>query len=106
MYTCIQDPETGRRLYADIKVETRTTVCPKSAACDVVVAQVKTADVVTEAEFSEVIAWELRGAIIRGGPLLSWVMKEVFNIAAEACPGLVSAVEERLKEVRFGGVIP
>ncbi|MDK2834253.1 MAG: hypothetical protein PWP63_1340 [Methanolobus sp.] len=105
MYTCIKDPETGRNLYANIEIETKTMVYPKSGTSDTTITRVETTDVVTEAEFSEVIAWELRGAIIRSGPLLSWVVKEVFGISVETCPELIAAVEEKLNEARLDEMV-
>ncbi len=90
MYTCITDPDSGKRLYADIAVRARCTGRPFRLE------DAKAIDVVTEDEFASAIARELRGVKIRDPTLLTAVLKEAFNISVEHCPQIVKAVEDKV----------
>ncbi|WP_292466463.1 hypothetical protein [Methanolobus sp.] len=89
MYTCIKDPETGKRLYADIVVGAPAV---EKFRLEYAVAR----DVATEDQFVEDIIRELRGVKIRDRALLSAILKDAFGVSADECLELVQAVEERM----------
>lgn len=90
MYACIKDPETGRNIYADIAVSAYVSGGPFKLE------SARTKDVITENEFADVVARELRGVKIKNPNLLNAVLKDYFNISVDTCPELIKAVKERL----------
>lgn len=69
MYACITDPETGKRIYADIHVGARVGF---SFSLEYAHAM----DVITENEFADTIVQELRGVKITDHTLLTAVLKD------------------------------
>lgn len=104
MYTCIKDPETGRRLYVDISLTRRTVYVPGGHSLSRI-QRVVARDVVTETDLVETILDELRGVVIKNGVLLASILREVFGICTESCPDLLAAVEERLNVAMLEGAV-
>jgi hypothetical protein len=71
MYALLRDPDTGEKIYADIKI-------------------------VTVEEVVDAVVHELRGVRINNRDLLKMVLRNVLNIPVEECTELVQAVEQKL----------
>ncbi len=97
MYTCIKDPETGRRLYADVGVTFNSTTLKLN--------ELNVRDVATEDMLVKDIIIGLRGIVIKDPLLLSIILNDAFGISTGSCPELRLAVQERLKEAGFEGVM-
>jgi hypothetical protein len=96
LYTLIKDPETGRRLYADIGVD----ILPKRLACGELVHTLKkmdVRDVVTEDKLVGDVVRGLRGVVVKDSNLLNTILLDAFSISVDTCPELVMAVQDRLK---------
>lgn len=100
MYACITDPETGRRLYADLSFrELVSTQCDSSSIGKIDRVNVK--DVVTEDEYVNAIIEQLRGVVIKDTDMLKTILHDTFNISVDTCQDLVGVVEEFLHNDRY-----
>lgn len=100
MYACITDPESGRRLYADLSFrELVSTQCDSSSIGKIDRVNVK--DVVTEDEYVNAIVEQLRGVVIKDTDMLKTILHDTFNISVDTCQDLVGVVEEFLHNDRY-----
>lgn len=100
MYACITDPESGRRLYADLSFrELVSTQCDSSSIGKIDRVNVK--DVVTEDEYVNAIIEQLRGVVIKDTDMLKTILHDTFNISVDTCQDLVGVVEEFLHNDRY-----
>lgn len=95
MYACITDPETGRRLYADLSFrELVSTQCDSSSIGKIDRVNVK--DVVTEDEYVNAIIKQLHGVVIKDTDMLKTILHDTFNVSIDTCTELVENVAARL----------
>lgn len=96
MYIMVEDPETGKRLYTDLRI--REKVLKRGAFPPTEIMDIEVMDACTENDLASSITASLRGINIQNAVLLRHVLMEnfrIFHISNE----LLEAIQAKMEEV-------